>query len=99
MPTSKRRLLQAFGETVRSARLKAEMTQEQLSFRAAVHRTYVSDLERGLKSPTLDVIAALAEALGTMPHTLVEEATRSRQKASHASERRRFRSPGRPSSK
>ncbi len=76
VPHSKRRLAEAFGHVVRETRIRAEMTQEQLSFRADVHRTYISDLERGLKSPTLDVIESLARALGTEPHVLLEVAER-----------------------
>jgi transcriptional regulator with XRE-family HTH domain len=47
------------------------MSQEQLSFDARVHRTYVGDLERGLKSPTLDVIDQLARALDMSPTELI----------------------------
>lgn len=50
------------------------MTQENLAFRSKLHRTYIGDLERGLKSPTLDVIEALALALGAEPSDLVAEA-------------------------
>jgi transcriptional regulator with XRE-family HTH domain len=45
-----------------------------LGYRSGVHRTYVSQLERGLKSPTLDVVEALAKALGTRAHLLVKAA-------------------------
>jgi transcriptional regulator with XRE-family HTH domain len=47
------------------------LSQEQLSFRARVHRTYVGDLERGLKSPTLDVIDTIARALRVDPSELI----------------------------
>jgi transcriptional regulator with XRE-family HTH domain len=50
------------------------MSQEELADRATIHRTYVSQLERGLKSPTLAIMFKLAKALGTSPskilHTL-----------------------------
>jgi transcriptional regulator with XRE-family HTH domain len=45
-----------------------------LGFRAKVHPTYISQLERGLKSPSLDVIAALAKALSIKPHALIRSA-------------------------
>ncbi len=41
------------------------LSQEELGFRAEVHRTYISQLERGLKSPTLSVMLKLAHALRT----------------------------------
>lgn len=40
------------------------ISQEELADRAQVHTSYVSQLERGLKSPTLGVIMRLARALG-----------------------------------
>lgn len=72
------RLRAAFGAVIRDLRIDAGMTQERLSFRAKVHRTYIGDLERGLKSPTLDVIDALARALNMEPHELVEQAAQLR---------------------
>ncbi len=77
MPSpSRKRLRSAFGNVIREHRIKSQLTQEQLSFRAKLHRTYIGDLERGLKSPTLDVIDALASALGIKPGALVDAATR-----------------------
>jgi transcriptional regulator with XRE-family HTH domain len=64
----------AFGRVVREARQLAELSQERLAFRAGVHPTYVSQLERGLKSPSLEVVAALAKALHMKPHMLVKAA-------------------------
>jgi transcriptional regulator with XRE-family HTH domain len=51
------------GEELRKAREAAKMTQEELSFRAGIHRTYVSQLERDKKSPTLDVLFRICDAL------------------------------------
>ena len=69
-------LAAAFGEIVRKRRLASGWTQEELANRAGVHRTYVGDLENGRKSPTLDVVEALAHALGCPAHELVAEAER-----------------------
>jgi transcriptional regulator with XRE-family HTH domain len=68
------RLTLAFGLVIRDARLATGWTQEQLAQRAAVHRTYIGDLEHGRKSPTLDVVDAIAGALGRAPHELVASA-------------------------
>lgn len=62
----------AFGSVVREARREAGKSQEDLAFDAGVHRTYVSQIERGLKSPTLWVIVKLAAALGQKPSVLVK---------------------------
>ena len=44
-------------------RQRLGISQEELASRAGVHRTYVSQIERGLKSPTLNIILRLARAL------------------------------------
>jgi transcriptional regulator with XRE-family HTH domain len=56
-----------FAETLRDARNLAGISQEKLAERAGLHRTYISQLERGLKSPSLDVIVALARGLRVKP--------------------------------
>ena len=61
----------ALALTIKDLRARARITQEELAHRAQVHRTYVSQLERGLKSPTLDVVFRLAMALETEPDRLV----------------------------
>jgi transcriptional regulator with XRE-family HTH domain len=43
----------AVGEELRASREKRRISQERLSFDAGIHRTYVSLIERGRKSPTL----------------------------------------------
>lgn len=60
-----------FAVRLREARSKLEISQEKLAERANLHRTYISQLERGLKSPTLDVIVALANGLGLSPHEFI----------------------------
>ncbi|MDE3075131.1 MAG: helix-turn-helix transcriptional regulator [Chloroflexota bacterium] len=57
-------LLQAFGDTVRSLRLRAGLSQEELARRAGLHFTYVSSVERGERNISLRNIHALASALG-----------------------------------
>ena len=49
----------------------AGLTQEALSLRANVDRSYVSQLERNLKSPTLDTLFLLCEALGVSAAQIV----------------------------
>jgi transcriptional regulator with XRE-family HTH domain len=60
-----------FGEQLRKAREKSGLTQEQLAFRAGVHRTYISLLERDLKSPTLNTLFRLCAALDISASTLI----------------------------
>jgi transcriptional regulator with XRE-family HTH domain len=52
-----------FGERVRELRQTKGLSQEELSFRAKVHRTYLGSIERGERNPALKNIAAIAKAL------------------------------------
>ena len=52
-------------------RWRVGISQEELGFRAEVHRTYISQLERGLKSPTLSVVLKLSRALDASASKLV----------------------------
>ena len=53
-----------FGEKVRKLRLARNLSQEELAFKAGVHRTYLGSIERGERNPSLKNIAAIARALG-----------------------------------
>ena len=52
-----------FGERVRELRRSRGLSQEELAFKAGVHRTYLGSIERGERNPSLRNIAAIAEAL------------------------------------
>lgn len=62
-----------FGQVVREVRTEVGISQEELADRAQLHRTYVSLLERGKRNPSLNVVQALATALGTTMTRLVSE--------------------------
>ena len=66
--------VRAFGAAVRLRREELGLSQEALGFKAQVHRTYVSDVERGARNPTVKVIWKLAVALDTEPSTLFASA-------------------------
>ncbi|WP_398482390.1 helix-turn-helix domain-containing protein [Tardiphaga sp.] len=53
-------------------RQSAGLSQEELAERAAIHRTYVSQVERGLKSPTVATLFRLALALETAPSKILK---------------------------
>ncbi|WP_326430370.1 helix-turn-helix transcriptional regulator (plasmid) [Stutzerimonas frequens] len=53
----------AFGRSVRALRLQQGKTQEMLGLEAGLDRTYISKLELGQSSPTLDSIFMLCDAL------------------------------------
>ena len=70
---------QVIGLVIRAYRLERGLSQEVLSGLAGLDRTHYSKLERGLRSPNLETLFRLAQALDVAPHVLVraiEEACR-----------------------
>ena len=53
-----------FGENLARCREGADVSQEELSFRASIHRTEVSLLERGERMPRVDTALRIAGSLG-----------------------------------
>ena len=47
------------------------LSQEELSNRASLDRSYISELERGLKSPTLKTLESLGDKLGVKPRSFL----------------------------
>ena len=47
-------------------------SQEEYADRADIHRTYVSDIERGRRNPTISVVEKLARSLDVNPGYLLE---------------------------
>ncbi|HVV48796.1 MAG TPA: helix-turn-helix transcriptional regulator [Polyangia bacterium] len=62
---------EAFAAQLKSARRKAGITQEEVSYRAGLDSTTVSILERGLASPRLVTVLRLAGALEIEPAELI----------------------------
>ena len=60
-----------FGGVIGGLRRSRGLSQEELADRAGVHRTYISQLERGLKSPTLAVLMKLGAALNVKPSQIL----------------------------
>jgi transcriptional regulator with XRE-family HTH domain len=60
-----------FGQVLREQRLSRELSQEELALAADVDRTFVSQMERGIRQPTITTLMKLAGALGIQPSTLV----------------------------
>jgi len=60
---SKEKILINFGERVRKFRKEKGLSQEQLAFKADLHRTYIGMIERAEKNITLININKIANAL------------------------------------
>jgi transcriptional regulator with XRE-family HTH domain len=61
------------GSRVRALRLNAELSQEVLSERCGIFRTYLSRIESGSANPTLVVLVALAHSLNVEPYVLLSQ--------------------------
>jgi transcriptional regulator with XRE-family HTH domain len=62
-----------FGKVLRKYRLQHKLSQEDLAELADLDRTYISQLERGLKSPSIQTLFSLSQALQVKPHILLSE--------------------------
>ena len=72
------------GGELRRLRERAKLTQEQLSFRAGLSRPYISQLEQDMKSPTLETLFLICDALEVSATNIVRRV-----------EKRRTQKPGR----
>ncbi len=52
-----------FGDNLARCRKLADLSQEELSLRASLHRTEISQLERGLRIARIDTLIKLRDAL------------------------------------
>jgi transcriptional regulator with XRE-family HTH domain len=59
------------GGRIRRRRRAIDLTQEELAFRAAVHRTQITLIERGRRLPHIDTLIRLAVGLGVSPCQLI----------------------------
>jgi len=62
------------GMSIKTQRASLGISQEELAHRAGLHRTYVSDLERGARNPSIESIEKLAGALQVSVSNLFEGA-------------------------
>ncbi len=54
------------------------LSQEAFAFKAGLHRTYISGIERGVRNPTVLVLEEIALALGVTSAMLLENVSRNR---------------------
>jgi transcriptional regulator with XRE-family HTH domain len=64
-------LPQILGLNVRDWRKRRGMSQEELALDCGMKRSYVSDIERGTRNPSIKALARLATALQVEPEVLV----------------------------
>jgi transcriptional regulator with XRE-family HTH domain len=61
-----------FGENLMIFRRRAGLSQEELGFRANLHRTEIGQLERGSRLPRIDTLVKLSGALCVTPSDLLK---------------------------
>ncbi len=71
-PVSALEMLERMGLIIAAKRADMCIGQKELADRAGIHRTYVSDIERGARNPTASVIEKLALPLGVPPGRLLD---------------------------
>ncbi|WP_170316025.1 helix-turn-helix domain-containing protein [Microvirga calopogonii] len=70
------------GQNLRKAREALQLSQEELAHEIDIDRTYISGIERGVRNPSLDVIAKIAQRLKTTPAALLTRPAQSRRSES-----------------
>ncbi len=65
-------IVERLGRNLRKQRLAKGWSQEEFAHYAGIHRTYISDLERGARNPTLIIVEKLARALDVPPGSLLD---------------------------
>lgn len=66
-------MLKSFGLVIRKLRESRGMSQEELANTSGLHRTYISDVERGKRNISLLNIQAIAIALNMPIHQVFAE--------------------------
>jgi transcriptional regulator with XRE-family HTH domain len=65
-------IAERFAQNLARNRRRKGLSQEALSVRASVHRTEISQLERGLRTPRIDTLVKLAAGLEVTPGELLD---------------------------
>ncbi len=66
------------GLNLKRFRHELGLSQEAFAFKAGLHRTYISGVERGVRNPTILVLEEIALALGVPSARLLEDVPRKR---------------------
>jgi transcriptional regulator with XRE-family HTH domain len=63
----------AFGIVLREMRTAKNLSQEELAMRIDIARSYISYLESGRRYPSLEMLIALARAMGVRPGEMLDK--------------------------
>ena len=65
-------IYEKLGDNIKHLRKKRNMSQEQLAMEAKLDLTTVSEIESGLRNPSVKTLAKFAKALNTTPSDLLK---------------------------
>lgn len=66
-------MLRTLGENIKKERIEKELSQEQLAEETGLHRTYISQLERGLRNPTITTLLKITKVLNVSLDALIKK--------------------------
>jgi transcriptional regulator with XRE-family HTH domain len=73
LSASETQILKLLAQRIKSLRRSKNWSQEQLALRASMQRSYLADLERGYRNPSVRTLVKVANALGAAISALFEE--------------------------
>lgn len=71
----KQELRELVGQNIRARRIELELTQGELAGKIRITQAYLSQIENGIRSIDVDLLAPMAEALRTTPTALLSSGT------------------------
>ena len=80
MPVSETQVLRLLAGRIKSLRADKGWSQEQLAERAAMQRSYLANLERGRRDPSVRTLVKLSNALGVSIAELLDSAKANRER-------------------
>lgn len=72
--------LEIVGKTIRQLREAIGISQEELAYRAGLHRTYIGGVERGERNLGVENLIRIARALEVSPTALLENVSKQGEK-------------------
>jgi transcriptional regulator with XRE-family HTH domain len=73
LPVSETDILRLLAARLKELRDAKDWSQEELAERAAMQRSYLADLERGHRNPSIRTLVRLANAFGIPVSALIDE--------------------------
>lgn len=67
-------IVKSFGEAVQEIRVERDLSQDELASRIGMQRTYISDVERGVRNTSISNAKRIAKALNVSLAKIIEMA-------------------------